>query len=105
MFNNRYISYKYTRTLKNKFDKFQEILETLAPNGIYENLTNVHMDVAAECIPTKLRAKRRVPWETLTVKKKSDAMKKVSLFNERNPTNANAKKKKNKKVQSELIHT
>ena len=31
------------------------------PNDEYENFVNAHIEVAAECIPTKLRAKHRVP--------------------------------------------
>ena len=46
------------------------------------------MEAASECIPTKLRAKHRVPQETLTVKKTA------SLSNKRNPINANAQKLK-----------
>ena len=41
--------------------------------------------------------------ETLAVKKKCDDIKTVSLCNKRNPTNANAQKRK--KAQSELTHT
>ena len=44
----------------NKFDALQEIPKTLTPNNKYEN---------AGCIPTKLRAEHRAPWEILTVKK------------------------------------
>ena len=36
----------------------------------YENFVNAHFEAAAECIPTKQRAKPRVPWETLVVSKK-----------------------------------
>ena len=57
MLNNRALSDKYTITLKNKFDALQEITETLTPNDEYENFANVHMEAAAECISSKLRAK------------------------------------------------
>ena len=53
-------------TLRNKFDALQEISET-PPNDKYEKFVNAHIEAAAECIPTKQRAKRRVPWETLMV--------------------------------------
>ena len=66
--------------------------ETLTPNDKYENFVNAHIEVEAECIPTKLRAKHWVPWETLAVKKKRDDVKTASLYNKRNPTNANAQK-------------
>ena len=70
LLNNSDINNKYAITLRNKFDARQKISETLTPNYEYENFVNAHMEVAAECIPTKLRAKHRVPWKTLTVKKK-----------------------------------
>ena len=59
-------------TLRNKFNAFQEISETLTSNDEHEDFANAHMEVATECIPTKLRAKHRVLWETLAVKKKCD---------------------------------
>ena len=43
------------------------------------------------------------PWEALGVRKKRDNVKKVSLRNERNPTNANVQKLK--KPQRELTNT
>ena len=49
----------------------QDILETLTLNDEYENFLNAHTEAVAECIPIKLRAKHRVPWETLAVKKKT----------------------------------
>ena len=58
---------KYTLTLRNKFDALQERSETHTPNDKYENFVNVHLEAAAECIPTK----PRVPWETLAVLKKA----------------------------------
>ena len=52
---------------------FQEISETLTLiNDEYENFVNAHMEAAAECIPTKIRAKHRIPWETLADKKKNE---------------------------------
>ena len=47
----------------------QEISKTLTVNDEYENFVNAHLEVAAECIPTKQRAKPRVSWETLVVRK------------------------------------
>ena len=69
LLNNKDNRSKYTITVRNKFNALQEISETLTPNDEYENLVNAHIDAAAECIPTKLRAKHRVLWETLEVKK------------------------------------
>ena len=92
MLNDRDINDKYTITLRNKFDAQQKISEIFTPNDEYENFVKAHVEVATECIPTKLRAKHRVPWETLAVKKKHDNVKTASLCNKRNPTNANAQK-------------
>ena len=61
------------------------------------------MEVVAECLPTKLKAKHRVLLETLAVKKKFDDVKTASLCNKRiliNPNN-----QKFKKAQSELNNT
>ena len=58
MLNNKGISDKYTITLRNKFDTLQEISKTLTLNDEYKNVVNVHMEVAAECLPTKPRAKQ-----------------------------------------------
>ena len=69
--NNSDISDKYTLTLRNKFNALQEISETPTTNDNYENFINALMEAAAECIPTKLKAKHRVPWETSAVKKKT----------------------------------
>ena len=47
-------------------------------------------EAAAEFIPTKLRAKCRVPWESLIVEKKRDKLTKIlSERKKKNPTNAN----------------
>ena len=66
---------------ENKFDALQEISKTLTPNDEYENFFNAHMKTVVECIPTKLRAKRWIPWETLTVQTKRDNVKTVYLYN------------------------
>ena len=58
------------------------------------------MEATAECIPTNLRIKHRVPWETKTVKIICDSIKTASLCNKKNPTYTNAKKLK--KAQREL---
>ncbi len=57
-------------TLTNKFIPLQEIFKSLTLDDEYENFVNAHTEAAtAECIPSKLRAKYRVPWKTLTVRK------------------------------------
>ena len=71
LLNNRDIRDKYTLTLRNKFDALQEISKTPTPNDEYENFVNAHIEAAAECIPTKHRAKPRVRCETLAVRKKA----------------------------------
>ena len=101
--NNIDISNKYMVTVRNKFNTLLKISETLILNDEYENFINAHMEAAAECIPTKPRPKCRVPWETLTVRKKRDNMQTASLCNKRNQTNANAQKLKN--AQRDLTHT
>ena len=63
LLNNRDFNDKYTITLRKKFDALQEISEILTPNDKYENFVNAHIKAAAECIPTNLRAKHRVPRE------------------------------------------
>ena len=69
LLNNRDIRDKYTITLRNKFDALQEISETPTLNEGYENLVNAYLEAAAESIPTKQRAKPRVPWEKSAVRK------------------------------------
>ena len=73
------------------------------PNDEYENFVIAGMEAEAECIPTKLREKLRVPQESQVVRKKRNNLKIASLLYKRNPTNANAQKFK--KAQRELIHT
>ena len=70
LFNNRDIRDKCASTLKNKFDAFQK--KTHTPNDEYENFVNAHLETAAECIPTKQRAKTKVQGETLAVRKKRE---------------------------------
>ena len=70
LLNNRNIRDRYALTLRNNFDALQEKTETHTPNDEYENFVNAYLEGVAECIPTKLRAKPRVPWETLAVRKK-----------------------------------
>ena len=70
--NNRDIRDKYTLTLRNKFDALQEKSKTHTPSDEYENFINAPLEAAAECIPTKQRAKLRVPWETLVVRRREN---------------------------------
>ena len=97
LLNNRDIRDKYVLTQRNKFDA-QQKTETHTPNDKHENFIHAHLEAAAECIPTKQRAKPRVLWETLAVKKKHANMKTASKYNRKNPTNINAQKLKKHKM-------
>ena len=55
------------------------------------------MEATAESLPTNLKAKHRVPWGVLAVKKKPDNVTIESLFNKRNTTNTNAQELKKAK--------
>ena len=70
LLHNRDLRDKYTLTLRNKFNALQEISETQILNDEYENFVNAHLEAEVECIPTKQRAKPRVPREMLAVRKK-----------------------------------
>ena len=89
--------------LRKKLDGLQEISESCTPNEEYKNFVNAHLEAAAECIPTKQRAKPRVPWDILAVRKKHADIKTASQCNRRNPNNINAQKLK--KIQNELTYT
>ena len=104
LLNHRDIRDKCTFTQRNKFDALQEKSEKRTPNDIYEKFVNAHLlvEAAEECIPTKQRAKTRVPWDTLAARTKRADVKTVSKCNWRNPTNINALKLK--KAQNELTN-
>ena len=57
LLNKRDIRDKYESTLRNKFYVLQEKIETHTPNDKYGTFVNAHLEAAAECIPTKQRAK------------------------------------------------
>ena len=80
LLNNRDIRDKYVVALRSKLDAL------CTPNDEYENFVNAHLEVAAKYIPTKLRAKSRVPWETLAVREKRADVKTASKCNGKNPT-------------------
>ena len=100
LLNNRDIRDKYVVALRNKFGALQEKTGIRTPNDEYENFVNAHREAAAKYIPTKLRTKSRVPWETLAVKEKRADVKMASKCNRKNQTNTNALKLK--KGQNEL---
>ena len=76
--NNRDIRDKYVLELRNRFETLQEKTEKSTPNDEYENFVNAHPEAAAKCIPTKLKTKYRVPWETLAVRDKRALVKTAS---------------------------
>ena len=96
---NSYNGNHYTVTTRKKFDTIQEISERHAPHYEYENFVTV----AVKIIPTKPRAKCRVPWEAVAIRKTLDNMKKESLLNKRTKKNINARKRQ--KIQKEIRHT
>ena len=104
LLNNRDISDTYALTLRNKFDALQEKTETYTPKDEYENFVHAHLETAAECIPTKQRARPRVPWETLAVRKKWADVKTAAKCNRKNPTNTNALKLKKAQKKLAKIH-
>ena len=80
--------------LRNEFDALQEKIEIRTPNDEYENFVNAHLQAAAKYIPTKLRTKSRVTWETLVVREKVQTRSTVSKCNRQNPTYTKALKLK-----------
>ena len=63
------------------YETLQEKTEKSTPNDEYENFVNAHLEAAAKCIPTKLKTKYRVPWETLAVREKHALVKTASNIN------------------------
>ena len=97
--NNRDIRDKYVLDLRNRFETLKEKTEKSTPNDEYDNFVNAHLEAAAKCIPTKLKTKYRVPWETLAVREKRALMKTASKNYRKNPTNINARKLKTAQYQ------
>ena len=58
-----------------------------------------YLEAAAKCIPTKLKTKYRVPWETLAVREKRALVKTASKNYQKKPTNTNARKLKTAQYQ------
>ena len=99
LLNNRDIREKYVLELRNRFETLQEKTEKGTPNEEFENFVNVHLKVAAKCIPTKPRTKYRVPWEMLAVREKRAHVETASKSYRKNPTNTNALKLKKAQYQ------
>ena len=104
LLNNRDIRDKYVLELRNRFETLQEKTEKSTPNDEYENFINAHLEAAAKCIPTKLKTKYRVPWETLAVREKRALVKTASKNYRKNPTNTNALKLKTAQYQLASIY-
>ena len=99
LLNNKYIRDKYVLELRNRFETLQEKTEKSTPNDEYENFVNAHLEAAAKYIPTKIKTKYRVPWETLAVREKRALVKTASKNYRKNPTNTNALKLKTAQYQ------
>ena len=97
--NNKDIRDKYVLELRNRFETLQEKTEKSTPNNEYENFVNAHLEAAAKYIPTKIKTKYRVPWETLAVREKRALVKTASKNYRKNPTNTNALKLKTAQYQ------
>ena len=69
------------------------------PNDEYENFVNAHLEAAAKYIPTKLKTKYRVPWETLAVREKRALVKTASKNYRKKTTNTNILKLKTAQYQ------
>ena len=104
LLNNKDIRDKYVLELRNRFETLQEKTEKSTPNDEYENFVNAHLEAAAKYIPTKIKTKYRVPWETLAVREKRALVKTASKNYRKNPTNTNALKLKTAQYQLAGIH-
>ena len=92
---NKDIRDKYVLELRNRFETLQEKTETSTPNDEYENFVNAHLEAAAKYIPTKLKTKYRVPWETLAVREKRALVKTASKNYRKKPNKHKCLKTKN----------
>ena len=99
LLNTRDIRDKYVLELGKRFETLQEKTEKSTPNDEYENFVNANLEAAAKCIPTKLKSKYRVPWETFAVREKRAQLKTASKNYRKKPTNTNAVKLKTAQYQ------
>ena len=99
LLNNRDIREKDVLEWRNRYETLQERTEKSTPNDKYENFVNAHLEAGAKCIPTKLKTKYRVPWETLAVREKRALVKTASKNYRKKPTNTNALKLKTAQYQ------
>ena len=73
--------------LRNRFETLQEKTEKSTPNDEYENFVNAHLEAAAKYIPTKIKTKYRVPWETLAGERENVRLVKTASKNYRKKPN------------------
>ena len=95
LLNNKDVRDKYVIELRNRFETLQEKTEKSTPNYEYENFVNAHLEAAAKYIPTKLKTKYRVPWETLAVREKRALVKTASKNYRKKPNKHKCLKTKN----------
>ena len=95
LLNNKDIRDIYVLELRNRFETLQEKTEKSTPNDEYENFVNAHLEAAAKYIPTKIKTKYRVPWETLAVREKRALVKTASKNYQKKPNKHKCLKPKN----------
>ena len=95
LLNNKDVRDKYVLELRNRFETLQEKTEKSTPNDEYENFVNAHLEAAAKYIPTKIKTKYRVPWETLAVREKRALVKTASKKLSKKPNKHKCLKTKN----------
>ena len=88
LLNNRDIRDKCVLQFRKRYETLQERMEKSTPNDEYENFVHAHIEAAAKCIPTKLKTKYRVPWETLAVREKRALVKTKNGFRRNRSTNS-----------------
>ena len=73
------INKQNTVNIRNKFDTLQKTFKRLIANDEFENIVTTDKEAAAECIPTKPRAKCSVLWESIALRVKEDSMKTTNV--------------------------
>ena len=96
LLNNKDIRDKYVLELRNRFETLQEKTEKVHQTT---NTKISYLEAAAKYIPTKIKTKYRVPWETLAVREKRALVKTASKNYRKKPTNTNAFKLKTAQYQ------
>ena len=97
---NEDIRYRFTVSVRNKYEALCLETNTNSPNIKYNNLVLSNEQAAADCIPLKPKIKKRVPWESIAVIAKRKELQKSAEMKNSLPTNK--KKRKFKSLQKEL---